>query len=324
MDSAVVLRHGTLALIGLNIDRTALLDCDNLESSFSENCRLRDGPGSHITILSAAELKTLKLNIKDVKEMFASVSESWVDCGLGCIKKPTLVFFKVILWQAANEIRARLGLKHKDFHITVGFENYWYSQCIQGAWMHLNQGYQHSRMIGLHLSSTRWLISLKTHVKSKNQKRLKKALLYINYSEILTRNSNNGQAPVLNSKCALLFQLKEYQLLLDCAVELYHLSPQSKVKIFYGDACYKLQLYKQSSRAYWSALLDSNITNNVDRTSMENYLLSSLAKCQLHCSVLLTEVFESELTLSINSGGFRLQHLERRSDPIFTMTYFWR
>jgi len=116
-------------------------------------------PNHHITLLTKDEVAFLLQNnnsdnnreerpkIRSTKDLFAAITErvvdDWEDLGLGRILQDNntennsnalthnnqnvrdstnCVFFRVVRWMSASLFREWLGLKPKDFHITVGFK----------------------------------------------------------------------------------------------------------------------------------------------------------------------------------------------------------
>eukprot|EP01114_Cavostelium_apophysatum_P004264 TRINITY_DN14454_c0_g1_i1.p1 TRINITY_DN14454_c0_g1~~TRINITY_DN14454_c0_g1_i1.p1 ORF type:complete len:280 (-),score=49.84 TRINITY_DN14454_c0_g1_i1:25-864(-) len=118
---------GYAGLFGPSVNAATKRDIEVVpEKEISQKIR-RDGPISHITLLSKDEvirvLRTSFSNVEALMDAIASkVIDDWEDLGLGRIEHDkNRAWFKVVRWRSADDFRKELGLPKKDFHVTVGF-----------------------------------------------------------------------------------------------------------------------------------------------------------------------------------------------------------
>jgi len=100
------------------------LDIDGqiVSKDFIHNQVTRDAGIHHITLIFKKELEVSKNILKTLVDDLKSV-KGWdkiIIVGLGQVKNQ--VYYYVVLWPAGNAFREKLGLKPKNFHITVGFK----------------------------------------------------------------------------------------------------------------------------------------------------------------------------------------------------------
>ena len=111
---------------------------DNINVSVDRvRCMIQRGIGEfHITLFTPKETKYLKSIIEDtenitlgehktayalVKSMFSSIGSSPIYLGIGSLSNTVgeRVFYEVVSWDLAQEIRSKVGLDKKDFHSTL-------------------------------------------------------------------------------------------------------------------------------------------------------------------------------------------------------------
>jgi hypothetical protein len=130
-------------LFGEKVNKVGKSNVDNVPPLYITNREKRDGQTNHITLMLKKELTDAKLDkysevIETLKKahqlkndseimlhlMSEVIEDDWIDLGLGKVSKNgNEAYFKVIDWKSANSFRESIGLKTKDFHITVGFKD---------------------------------------------------------------------------------------------------------------------------------------------------------------------------------------------------------
>jgi hypothetical protein len=134
---------GYFGLFGEKVNKVGKSNVDDVPLLYIANREKRDGQTNHITIILKKELSESNLEkysevIEKLKKvhhlksdseimlhlMSEVIEDDWIDLGLGKVSKNgNEAYFKVIDWKSANSFRESIGLKSKDFHITVGFKD---------------------------------------------------------------------------------------------------------------------------------------------------------------------------------------------------------
>eukprot|EP01027_Heterolobosea_sp_BB2_P027246 GEZU01042540.1.p1 GENE.GEZU01042540.1~~GEZU01042540.1.p1 ORF type:complete len:324 (-),score=113.41 GEZU01042540.1:251-1222(-) len=134
---------GYIGLFGPSVEAAAHKDRELVPESYIKSKEKRDGRDiHHITLMIKSEIKHSLESMKHVpyyadysKDKKGGIQillniiadrvvDDWVDHGLGCVRQGNNeAYFKVISWPSASQLRADLGLKPKDFHITIGFKS---------------------------------------------------------------------------------------------------------------------------------------------------------------------------------------------------------
>jgi len=131
---------GYVGLFGPLVDATAQRGVEIVPQVDIQR-RVHLDPLAHITLITKEEKTNLmfgSLSVDQFKHLgeeklkgekaeilmnivSAEVYDDWKDLGLGKIEdKYNVVWFKVVEWDSAAKLRAKLGLAPKDFHINVG------------------------------------------------------------------------------------------------------------------------------------------------------------------------------------------------------------
>ncbi|KAK0467007.1 ATP dependent DNA ligase [Desarmillaria tabescens] len=107
--------RGCLALTGPVVDElahSAIAYCTSTPASTTFD----GGPSFHITVLTKEELRRQDERSEHSKENIQADASRIYSAGIGGNKG---VYFVVIIWAAGQQLRKRLGLPPKDFHITL-------------------------------------------------------------------------------------------------------------------------------------------------------------------------------------------------------------
>jgi len=135
---------GYIGLFGPSINASVDAGISEVPQEMIQNRIKRDGPISHITLLSSEEAIALLLKVDLFKAHYGHIFseekyqtekeeavmdvisdviiDDWMDLGLGkVVQSKNEVWFKVLDWNSAASFRQNMGFPQKDFHITVGY-----------------------------------------------------------------------------------------------------------------------------------------------------------------------------------------------------------
>lgn len=120
--------HGTLSIKGEEVEKVAAKwkEVLQLPKEMLEPRQLRDGElAHHITLLTSSEMQSLSPQFCGEMESLGSThidDIDIVDLGIGKFSSASnIVVYAILFIPWGNQLRSRLGLAPKDFHITLGF-----------------------------------------------------------------------------------------------------------------------------------------------------------------------------------------------------------